>query len=161
MESIVYCTSLFSELLHPSASDEALPICFSLWPWSLEHFSPSVCTNLMGSLMTVIKVWPFEDGQEGSMYYIMKLPPLNRVRDCCKITHPLNEQVELAWGSLQGEDKMWASRLRMALSLNGLNRPHEGKQAIWQRQLNTCPTISTALTLRPRFPRAWHKNYSP
>lgn len=76
-------------------------------------------------------------------------------------THPMNEQGELAWGSLQGEDKMWASRLRMALSLNGLHRPHEGKQAIWQRQLNTCPTISTALTLWPRFPRAWHKNYSP
>lgn len=123
--------------------------------WSI--FLLAYPQKLMGSLMTAIKVWPFEDGQVGSMYYIMRQPSLNRVRDCCKITHPLNQRVELARGSLQGEEKkMWASRLCMALSVNELNNCMKANE-----QFDSCNStlvpLSIQLTLRPRFPRASNK----
>lgn len=117
-KSTVYNASIFSELLNPSPTskclDEALCVFFSIEPWSLKHFSP--CTKWMGLWMTVIQVWPCKDRQEGSGF--MKEPSFNRVRDCCIITHPLNKQEGLlAWGSVQGYNKMLVSRLQQWQSL--------------------------------------------
>lgn len=149
----VSLVSCYIPSLHPNVSVETLPVCFSLWLW-MNHFSPCTCTKINGLVIKVIKVWTFEDAQVGSMFYIMKQPSLNGVRDCCKITHPLNEQVELAWGSFQGEEKtMWVSRLCMALSVYGHNNCIKANE-----QFDSCNStlvpLSIQLTLRPRFPRA-------